>query len=130
MKLRKPYAKQDELANFVPDLRAASTGNDLQIVASTVASGLQTRIVESLAQGLPVLASETAAQGLEHLRSGQDIIIVRAAGEFADAIRALADNRNRIDQLSMAGRRFYERHHSRHHVAGRLRNYLSRMPVM
>ena len=130
LKLSEPYAKQVELAGFVPDLRAEFTGNDLQIVASTAASGLQTRIVESLAQGLPVLASETAAQGLEHLRSGQDIIIARTAGEFADAIRALADNRNRIDELSVAGRRFYERCHSRKYVTERLRNYLSRMPVM
>jgi glycosyltransferase involved in cell wall biosynthesis len=129
LQLRERYAAQVELAGFVPDLRAEFTGNDLQIVASTAASGLQTRIVESLARGLPVLASETAAQGLENLRSGESLLIARTAQEFANAIADLVVNRFRIKELSRGGRKFYEQGHSRKRVAERLQSHLSRIWV-
>jgi len=127
LRLREPYVAQVELAGFVPDLGAEFSGNDVQVVASTAASGLQTRIVESLAMGLPVLASETAMQGLENPRSGESLLIARTAHEFAGAITQLVVDRSHIQRLSAGGRLFYEQNHSREQVAERLESHLSRM---
>lgn len=127
LQLSQSYAEQVEFAGFITSLEAEFSGNDVQIVAATAASGLQTRIVESMAMGLPVLASELAAQGLENPRNGESLLIARSAAEFAEAIADLATNRNRIKDLSAGGRGYYEQNHSRKQVAERLRTHLFRI---
>lgn len=122
--LLEPFAAHVELAGFVEDLDAEFSGNDIQIVAATAVSGLQTRIVESLANGLPVLASEMAAQGLESPRSGENLLIAQSAREFAESIVELIHHRHRILDLAEGGRRYFQQCHAPRKVADRLGAYL------
>lgn len=130
LKLREPFAEQVELVGYVPDIREEFASNDVQIVAPTAASGLQTRIVESFARGLPVIATEMAARGLEDPCNRRDLLIVKTAQELADVITEIVPNTGVLNYLVKGGQEYYERRHSRKQVAERLRSYLSRMPVM
>lgn len=127
VELSRRYAGQVEMAGFVPDIDAEFANNDLQVVASTAASGLQTRIVESLAKGLAVLSSATAARGLESPESGKDLYIAAGAREFAAVIEQLAADPSRAAAMAENGRAFFERRHGRPVVAARLGEHLSRV---
>lgn len=128
--LSQRYAGQVEMAGFVSDIDAEFAGSDLQVVASTAASGLQTRIVESLAKGLAVLSSATAAQGLEAPENGKDLYIAANAREFAAMIERLAADPSPAAVMAENGRAFFERRHGQPVVAARLGEHLSRMFAM
>lgn len=121
------YAGQVELAGFAPDIEAEFADSDLQMVASTAASGLQTRIIESLAKGLPVLASSTAAQGLEDPVKDKDLYIASTAREFAGRIERLAAGAEPAALMAENGRAYFERRYSRPVVAARLAEHLARV---
>jgi glycosyltransferase involved in cell wall biosynthesis len=130
MELSRRYAGQVELAGFVSDIDAEFANSDLQVVASTAASGLQTRIVESLAKGLAVLSSAMAAQGLESPESGKDLYIATAAREFAGVIERLTADPAEVAAMGENGRAFFERRHSRTVIAARLEELLARVLAM
>ena len=127
LKLREHFVAQVELVGYVSNISDEFAGNDVQVVVPTAASGLQTRIVESFARGLPVIATEMAARGLEDPCNRRDLLIVKTAQEVADVITEIAPNKSVLNELVNGGLEYYERRHSRKHVAERLRLHLSRL---
>ena len=124
--LAEPYAKTVRFHGFVSDLHEAFRNADMQVVASTEASGLRTRIVESFAIGVPVLATAIAARGLEGLRNGENILIASDPAAFAAILQSVIADRSQLLQIATSGRRTYEAFYSRKVVASRFGQLLSR----
>ena len=109
---------------FVDDVVPYYKATDLQIVASTDASGLRTRTIESFARGLPVLSSTIGAQGIANLEKDQHLLMADSAPEFAERLTYLLDNPARLAMLSRQGHAFYTAHQSQKAVAACLDRYL------
>ena len=102
---------------YIEDLDAAYGLAELQLVGSAVATGVRTRIVESLARGVPVLSTPEGASGLEGLRHGVDLLLANTAEEYASELSALVESRTRLATLAEAGLEFVRLNHSRERVA-------------
>lgn len=103
---------------------------DLQLVGSTVATGIRTRIVESFVYGLPVLSTPTGAQGLLEIRDGENILLAASADEFAAEITDIALNPNKLESIAKASRKTYNEHMSRAVTAKRLRKLLHKFTLL
>jgi len=124
MEMARPYSMV-RFSGFVDDIRTAYRRNDLQVVASTQATGVRTRIVESWAFGLPVLCTTVGAGGVNDLAPGQNILIADDPRDFARNLQELLHNPERLDQIAVAARQTYEAKHSRPAVAAALRELLN-----
>lgn len=114
-----------QFSGFVDDIRAAYRRNDLQVVASTQATGRRTRIVESWAFGMPVLSSTVGAGGVAGLEPGKNILIADDPRDFARILQELVHAPSRLDEIAIAARRTYEARFSRRSVAATLRELLN-----
>jgi glycosyltransferase involved in cell wall biosynthesis len=110
----------------VPDLRSVYGWNDLQIVASTEATGLRTRIVESFAAGLPLLSSSVAAQGIEGLRNGENIVLADGPERFAAELELFGREGGRLERLAKNAQILYREKYGRKVVARHLEGLLER----
>jgi glycosyltransferase involved in cell wall biosynthesis len=119
------YPQQVTLAGFVEDLEELYVTADLQVVASTEATGLRTRIIESFAKGLPVLSTTTAADGILGLEPGSNILIADTPEAFAAALADLVDHRAKLHEVSARAYDHYLARYSRPVVAACLRHYLA-----
>jgi glycosyltransferase involved in cell wall biosynthesis len=105
----------------VPDLRPIYGWNDVQIVASTEATGIRSRIIESLAYGLPVLSSKVAANGIEGLRDGENMLLAETADQFLAQLNQLLGSASaKLERLAVEGRALYEARYSRKVAANSL----------
>lgn len=111
---------------FVEDLRPFYRTADLQVVASTEATGLRTRIVESMNYGLPVLSTRTGAAGLEGLVAGENILLADRPTEIMGCLERVAQEPRLLEKISDGGHALYEETHSRASVTQRLGAYLER----
>lgn len=105
---------------FVEDVIPYYQRNDVQIVSSTDAAGLRTRIVESFAYGLPVLSTTVGAGGIRGIKSGEHLLIADTPGEFAESFALLIESPQRLGELSRGGLDFYSKNQSRAAVASEL----------
>jgi glycosyltransferase involved in cell wall biosynthesis len=103
-----------------PDLRPIYGWNDVQIVASTEATGIRTRMIESFAYGLPVLSSKVAADGIEGLRDGENVVLAETAEQFVAELNQLGNASARLARLAAEGRALYEARYSSKVVANEL----------
>lgn len=110
--LARPY-RQVHFLGYVNDVRPYYSTSDLQVVGSPMATGLRTRIIESLAYGVPVLSTSAAAAGAIGLRSGKNVLLADDAQEFADHLLQLVEDPKTLARLAVAGRKTYERLYSR-----------------
>jgi hypothetical protein len=124
MEMARPYPMV-KFSGFVDDVRAAYSRNDIQIVASTQATGIRTRIIESWAFGMPVLSTTVGAGGVEHLEPGRNILIADDPRDFARNLRELIHTPERLDEIAIAARQTYEVYFSRRAVADALRELLN-----
>ena len=124
MEMARPYPMV-RFSGFVDDIRTAYRRNDLQVVASTQATGLRTRIVESWAFGMPVLCTTVAAGGVQHLAPGRNILVADDPRDFARVLKELMHNPQRLDEIAAAARQTYDAEHSRLAVATALRELLN-----
>jgi glycosyltransferase involved in cell wall biosynthesis len=115
-----------DLHGYVQDVIPYYKECDAQVVASTDALGLRTRIVESFAFGLPVVSTFVAAEGLRGFVPGKHLLIADTADEFVEKLTNLANSPNRLAQLSRDCRAFYIRHQSRAAVASELSVFLNK----
>ncbi len=101
----------------VPDVRGYLELADVFVVPLRMGSGTRLKILEALAAGLPMVATSIAAEGLD--LPDDVVLIANDATEFAaHAVRLLRDTEIRA-RMSVAGRRYVERHFSwRDLVAG------------
>jgi glycosyltransferase involved in cell wall biosynthesis len=111
-------------SGFVEDIRSAYRRNDLQVIASTQATGLRTRLIESWAFGMPVLATTVGASGVEHLAPGRNILIADDPRDYARNIKELLHHPERLDEIAVAARQTYEAYYSRRAVAAVLQKLL------
>ena len=87
----------------MPELYRAS---DIYISA-TMQEGMSNSMLEALACGLPVVT--TYCEGVEELITNNGIVTKHAHADLlADAIRTLADNRDTLEQMSIAARKHAE----------------------
>jgi glycosyltransferase involved in cell wall biosynthesis len=117
---------QVKLVGFQKDIRPFYAQADLQVVGSTEATGLRTRIVESLAYGVPVLSTRVGAAGVEGLQEEENILLAEEAGAFARQILGLLQAPQRLVELARAGQRTYAKVYCRAVVAERLQDLLAR----
>ena len=117
VEMARPYPMV-RFSGFVDDIRTAYQRNDLQVVASTQATGIRTRVVESWAFGLPVVSTTLGAGGVEGLELGQNILIADDPRDFARILQELIHGPMRLDKISAAARQTYEDQYSRRAVAG------------
>lgn len=110
---------------FVDDVVPYYRNSDLQVVASTDASGLRTRIIESFAYGLPVLSTRVGARGVGGLRADEHLLLADDAAQFAESLSRLVQEPETLTALSRNGREFYRLNHSRAAVASSLARHLS-----
>jgi glycosyltransferase involved in cell wall biosynthesis len=94
--------------------------SDVQIVSSTDAAGLRTRIVESFAYGLPVLSTTVGAGGIRGIKSGEHLLIADTPEEFAESFALLIESPERLSGLARGGLDFYMKNQSRAAVASEL----------
>jgi glycosyltransferase involved in cell wall biosynthesis len=123
MEMARPYPMV-RFSGFVEDIRSAYRRNDLQVIASTQATGLRTRLIESWAFGMPVLATTVGASGVEHLAPGRNILIADDPRDYARNIKELLHHPERLDEIAVAARQTYEAYYSRRAVAAVLQKLL------
>jgi glycosyltransferase involved in cell wall biosynthesis len=109
---------------FVEDVVPFYENSDLQVVASTDASGLRTRTIESFAYGLPVLSTSVGAQGIAGLNPGEHLLVADDADRFAGQLSCVTDRPDILAGLSRKGREFYLANQSRRTVASALARHL------
>ena len=124
LEMARPYPMV-RFAGIVEDIRTVYSRNDLQVVASTAATGRRARVIESWAFGMPVLCTTVGAGGVEYLAQGENILIADDPGEFARHLRELIHEPKRLDEIAAAARKTYETNFSRQAVASALRQLLN-----
>jgi len=78
------------------------------LVSATMQEGMSNAMLEAMASGLPIIT--TRCEGAEELISDNGIVVERAeAGAIADAVRRLGEDRQRYEQMAVAGRARAER---------------------
>lgn len=112
LEIAKPYP-QVRFLGFVEDLRAMYARVDVQVVGGVKASGLRTRIIESMVYGVPVLSTAEMAEGLSGLADGENILLAADAQDYADKLTNLVTFPPDFDQLARSARETYERVYSR-----------------
>lgn len=110
---------------FQADLKSLYSQADLQVVASTTATGLRTRIVESFAYNVPVLSSTVGAEGVQGLANRQNIVLADTPEDFCSSFQELLMNSELRRKIAEGGRQLYENIYSRRAVAERLSGLLS-----
>jgi glycosyltransferase involved in cell wall biosynthesis len=122
--LARPYPMV-RFSGFVEDIRTVYRRSDLQVVASTQATGTRTRVVESWAIGMPVLSTTVGAGGVDGVEPGRNILIADDPRDFARILRELVHAPNRLKEIATAAHRTYEALYSRRAVATALRKLLN-----
>jgi glycosyltransferase involved in cell wall biosynthesis len=124
MEMAKPYPMV-HFSGFVEDIRSAYGRNDLQVVASTQATGVRTRVIESWAYGMPVLSTTMGAGGVEHVAPGKNILIADDPHDYAQILKELIYAPGLLSRISIAARITYEEKYGRQAVALALRDLLN-----
>ena len=125
LRLAEPYPNVS-FHGFVEDVVPYYESSDVQIVASTDASGLRTRTIESFAYGLPVISTTIGARGIGGLEAGKHLLIADEPADFVTELTTLAGSPETLARLSQSGREFYLENQSRAAVRAALATYLQR----
>lgn len=111
---------QVSLLGKVADLRPFYSSSDLQVVGSTDATGLRTRIVESFAYGLPVLSTSKGAHGTAGMRAGENILLADSPEAWVEALEGVLRESGQLAVLARNARSTYDAQHSAPIVAASL----------
>lgn len=95
----------------VPEIAPYMQSADISIAPLRVGSGIKGKIIEAMAFGRPVVTTPVGAEGMD-LTAGDNVLVAGSAGEFAAAVNALLDDRERARSIGRAGRRLVEERHS------------------
>ena len=114
------------LLGRIPDLEPHYASADVQLVASTDATGLRTRIVESFALGLPVLCSSIASRGVAGARPGENLLLANTPEEWAAVLESLVRDPGPLPILARGARESYDSVHGAPVVAASLAAALER----
>lgn len=103
----------------VPDIRPFLWNATLSVVPLVYGAGIQNKVLEAMACGTPVITSAQAVSALE-AQPGVDVVVAKGPEDFALAILELLQRPLLQQSLSVAGRRYVERHHDWNGIAARL----------
>jgi glycosyltransferase involved in cell wall biosynthesis len=117
---------QVSFAGFQSDIRKFYAESDAQVVGSSDATGLRTRIIESFAYGVPVISTSIGAEGIAGLESGRNILIADSPEDYGRALEEMVKSRLRLTSLAEAGKQLYSSTYSRRVVARQLDVLLNR----
>ena len=109
---------------FQEDLKKQYAEADLQLVGSTEATGLRTRIIESFAYKVPVLSTTIGAEGVNGLENGENIFLSDTPESYSSMVEKLSHDRSLLTSVAEGGRRLYDSEYSRGAVAQRLDHLL------
>lgn len=131
-----PYAQRiQELAakypqvkflGFLDDIKRVYAEVDLQLVGGYRASGLRTRIIESMVYGVPVLSTNEMAKGLQSLVDGENILLAEDASDFAQKMIHILSGPQELRYISEEGQQTYSRLYSRKVASEKLKIYLEK----
>jgi sugar transferase (PEP-CTERM/EpsH1 system associated) len=95
------------VADVHPHLARAAVA----ITPMRAGSGQQLKILEAMATGTPVVATSIAAAAIEAV-PGRDLLVADHAGDFADAVLRVLDDRALAAKLARNGRELVERRYT------------------
>lgn len=104
---------QAQFMGYVEDIKRIYCNVDLQVVGGLRASGLRTRIIESMVYGVPVLSTVEMAKGISHLIPNENILLAKDNIEFAKEISELLRNPSQITKIATGASITYQRFFSR-----------------
>lgn len=103
----------------VPDVRPYLQSATIAVAPLVYGTGVQNKVLESMACGTPVVATSLAVSAL-NVQPGRDLLVEDHPQGFADQILALLENQQDQKALGMAGRRYVEENHRWETIAMRL----------
>src|SRR4029077_19259068 len=80
-----------EVEGFVPDVRPAYRRAAMVVAPLVVSAGTNIKILEAMAMGKAIVSTPAGVNGLD-LTAGEDFVLVKKAGEIAQAIESLLEN--------------------------------------
>jgi len=118
-----PFVK---FLGFQKDLREQYSRADVQVVGSTEATGLRTRIVESFAYKTPVLSTTVGAEGVHGLLNDQNIVLADTPEDYCRSLEKIITEPEFRYSIAEEGRKLYDEVYSRAAVSRRLGELLSK----
>jgi glycosyltransferase involved in cell wall biosynthesis len=103
----------------VPDVRPFLQSATIAVAPLVYGTGVQNKVLESMACGTPVVATSLAVSALS-VRPGKDLLVGDHPQGFAHQILTLLDNPQDQKSLGLAGRRYVEENHRWETIAMRL----------
>jgi sugar transferase (PEP-CTERM/EpsH1 system associated) len=95
----------------VPDVRPFLRKAAVSIVPLRVASGIQNKVLESMAMRVPVVATPRAAEGVDAV-AGEHLLVEESPQAFGASVVAVMKDQGLRERLAEAGRRRVEERHS------------------
>jgi sugar transferase (PEP-CTERM/EpsH1 system associated) len=116
-----PVPRVQELARLpgvrvtgeVPDVRPFLHKAAVSVVPLRVASGIQNKVLESMAMRVPVVATPRAAEGVDAV-AGEHLLVEESPEAFAAKVVTVMKDQGLRQRLADAGRRRIEERHSWH----------------
>ncbi|MHB8493950.1 MAG: TIGR03087 family PEP-CTERM/XrtA system glycosyltransferase [Casimicrobiaceae bacterium] len=99
------------ITGSVPDVRPYLRRSAAMVASLAIARGTQNKILEAMATGVPVVTSSVAAGGVD-ADLGVHLLIADSAADIATATLGLMTDRQRRDELAVAGRSRVLSHHT------------------
>jgi sugar transferase (PEP-CTERM/EpsH1 system associated) len=94
----------------VPDVRPYLQKATIAVAPLVYGTGVQNKVLESMACGTPVVATSLAVSAL-NIQPGKDLLVADQPTEFASHIFNLLENPQHQRSLGMAGRRYVDDNH-------------------
>jgi len=95
------------VTDYVEDFRPYLQRSTVFIVPIRLGGGIKGKIIEAMALGIPVISTPEGAEGIK-VKPGEDIIVARGAGAFADSLLKLLRDKSLQQKLSANGRKLAE----------------------
>jgi glycosyltransferase involved in cell wall biosynthesis len=103
----------------VPDVRPFLQSATIAVAPLVYGTGVQNKVLESMACGTPVVATSLAVSALS-VRPGRDLLVGDHPQGFAHQILTLLENPQDQKSFGLAGRRYVEENHRWETIAMRL----------
>jgi len=97
-----------QINSQIDDIRQAYASADILVAPMRIASGTNIKILEAMAAGLPVVTTSVGIEGIR-AKKGKEVIIANQPDNFASEVIALASNKKRQQELSLAGKKLVEK---------------------
>jgi sugar transferase (PEP-CTERM/EpsH1 system associated) len=99
------------VTGYVEDMRTVMGDSKIFVAPLFTGSGLQNKLLESMAAGLPVITTPLANEALG-AQPGESILVCSTALEFAQAISRLLKHPELAESIGKAGQVFVQKHYA------------------